>query len=331
MKLSKSFVVIAQVTALENAEKLKTIHVDAKNDCAAWIENMLFCDPMQSKTVKFVHRMNKVLNDAVWHLAGAKKCRSANNIGKWAHTPVYRKKRSDEEYTLDDYYYDSNYNATDYYGSDEYAGYGNDYYGEYDNYTETLDQRALDGPGSLTGFGAGKILSDDATTTDKPTTLTVTRADTTTTAPATPYDFGDDDAGWEEKDRNYGKPTKKPTKNPGYNAGSSAQPDGSGSAKLEAKCNASLDKFFAHEGISLCGKVGSWMRRTNGLIRQVHGHGKLCKDSDSTTTGYAISSTNGADTTTYQPTTTTTKKPVAKKPYKKPGKKPGKKPNKGKY
>ena len=94
---------------------------------------MLFCDPMQSKTVKFVHRMNKVrslpvfenqlpvvenslpvkvLNDAVWHLAGAKKCRSANNIGKWAHAPVYRKKRSDEEYTLDDYYYDSNYNAT---------------------------------------------------------------------------------------------------------------------------------------------------------------------------------------------------------------------------
>lgn len=125
-------------------------------------------------------------------------------------------------------------------------------------------------------------------------------------------------------------PPKKSTKNPGYNSGSSA-PDGSGSAKLEAKCNASLDKFFAHEGISLCGKVGSWMRRTNGLIRQVHGHGKLCKDSDSTTTGYAMSSTNGADTTTYQPTTTTTKKPVAKKPYKKPGKKPGKKPNKGKY
>ena len=201
----------------------------------------------------------------------------------------------------------THYNDSDYYGSDEYAGYGNDYYGEYDNYTDTLDQRALDGPGSLTGFGAGKILSDDATTTDKPTTLTVTRADTTTTAPATPYDFGDDDAGWEEKDRNYGKPTKKPTKNPGYNAGSSVQPDGTGSAKLEAKCNASLDKFFAHEGISLCGKVGSWMRRTNGLIRQVHGHGKLCKDSDSTTTGYAMSSTNGADTTTYQPTTTTTK------------------------
>ena len=136
--------------------------------------------------------------------------------------------------------------------------------------------------------------------------MTVTRADTTTTPQATPYDFGDADAGWEEKDRNYGKPTKKPTKNPGYNSGSFA-PDGSGSAKLEAKCNTSLDKFFAHEGISLCGKVGSWMRRTNGLIRQVHGHGKLCKDSDSTTTGYAMSSTNGADTTTYQPTTTTTK------------------------
>merc|ERR1712131_257074 len=296
--------VIAQVTALENAEKLKTIHVDAKNDCAAWIESMLFCDPMQSKTVKFVHRMNKVLNDAVWHLAGAKKCRSANNIGKWAHTPVYRKKRSDEEYTLDDYYYDSNYNSTDYSGSDEYGGYGNDYYGEYDNYTDTFDQRSLDGPGSLTGFGAGKILSDEATTTDKPTTLTVTRADTTTTPPATPYDFGDDDSGWEEKDRYSGKPnaTKKPAGNSSSN----------GTAKLEEKCNASLDKFFAHEGISLCGKVGSWMRRTNGLIRQVHGHGKLCKD-----TGYA---------TTYQPTTTT-KKPVTKKPYKKPGKKPGKKPN----
>ena len=132
--------------------------------------------------------------------------------------------------------------------------------------------------------------------------MTVTRADTTTTPPATPYDFGDDDAGWEEKDRYYGnKPTKKPTKKPSssYTGSNTSAPDGSGSAKLEAKCNASLDKFFAHEGISLCGKVGSWMRRTNGLIRQVHGHGKLCKDSDSTTTGYA------ADTTTYQPTTTT--------------------------
>ena len=42
--------------------KLKTIHADAKNDCAAWIENMLYCDPMQSKTVKFVHRMNKVID-----------------------------------------------------------------------------------------------------------------------------------------------------------------------------------------------------------------------------------------------------------------------------
>ena len=174
-------------------------------------------------------------------------------------------------------------NCSDYYGSDEYGGYGNDYYGEYDNYTDTFDQRSLDGPGSLTGFGAEKILSDEATTTDKPTTLTVTRADTTTTPPATPYDFGDDDSGWEQKDRYSGKPnaTKKPAGNSSSN----------GSAKLEEKCNASLDKFFAHEGISLCGKVGSWMRRTNGLIRQVHGHGKLCKD-----TGYA---------TTYQPTTTT--------------------------
>jgi hypothetical protein len=45
---------------------------------------------------------------------------------------------------------------------------------------------------------------------------------------------------------------------------------------LGEECEISIDMFFDHQGIALCGKVGSWERRVKGLIQQIRKHGKQC-------------------------------------------------------
>ena len=61
----------------------------------------MYCDQLSLKAEKFIHRIDKVLDDAIWHLTGAKKCRAANSIGKWAPpADLYRKKRQ-ADYNVD--------------------------------------------------------------------------------------------------------------------------------------------------------------------------------------------------------------------------------------
>ena len=61
----------------------------------------MYCDQVSLKAEKFIHRIDKVLDDAIWHLTGAKKCRAANNVGKWAPpSDLYRRKRQ-ADYNVD--------------------------------------------------------------------------------------------------------------------------------------------------------------------------------------------------------------------------------------
>jgi len=261
----KLFLILSGVNAyseVENSKALEKLRAKASKDCGAFIASTLSCDTVANKAEKFIHRIDKVLDDAVWHLTGAKKCRAANNIGKWAPpTSLYRKRRADD-YTLDYNYdaYGSEYGA--YYGGDVYGSdeYGSDEYSDY-NATETTIGRAQ--------------MNETALIEEEQRMLKLNEDE---------RDFDDqnvNDDGFEAK----------------Y-------------VTKEKSCRLALDTFWAHEGISLCAKIGSWQRRSTGLLSQVNTHARVCD-------------TYYPETTTT--TTTTTTKPKPSKYNKKPGnKKPGK-------
>ena len=68
--------------------------------CNDWIEKSLTCKPPKTKVSKFQYRIRKVVDDAIWHYDGAKKC------GQVAPTQMTygRKRRQIETYSSD--YYD---------------------------------------------------------------------------------------------------------------------------------------------------------------------------------------------------------------------------------
>ena len=82
---------------MENSKALEKLRLRAAKDCSSYVTSTLDCEPIAPKAEKFIHRLEKVLDDAVWHLTGAKKCRAANQIGKWAPPAnLYRKRRNDD-------------------------------------------------------------------------------------------------------------------------------------------------------------------------------------------------------------------------------------------
>jgi len=254
----KLFLILSGVNAfseVENTKALEKLRAKASKDCGDHIAATLSCEHVANKAEKFLHRIDKVLDDAVWHLTGAKKCRAANSIGKWAPTAsLYRKRRADD-YSLDYNYgaYSSEYGAYDgdVYGSDEY---GSDEYGDY-NATETIGRAQMNETAMFEEEQRMLKLNEDE------------------------GDFEDQIDGFEAK----------------Y-------------VSKEKSCQMALDAFWQHEGISLCAKIGSWQRRSAGLLSQVNTHARVCD--------------------TYYPTTTTTATTTTPKPSKynkKPGnKKPGK-------
>ena len=65
--------------------------------CDKWIEKSLRCKPPNSKIEKFQHRFQKVVDDAVWHAEGAKRCPTRRPV-----KPVKYRRRRDGEGKLND-------------------------------------------------------------------------------------------------------------------------------------------------------------------------------------------------------------------------------------
>ena len=65
--------VLAQKKGKKSSGKSK-LRDEALKWCDKWIEKSLRCKPPNSKIEKFQHRFQKVVDDAVWHAEGAKRC-----------------------------------------------------------------------------------------------------------------------------------------------------------------------------------------------------------------------------------------------------------------
>ena len=114
-----------------NSNKTK-LRDNALKWCDKWIENSFTCKPPNGKVDKFQWRFKKVVDDAIWHSEGARKC----PVAKSGDSNYARKRRQSEYYS--EYYgeYSSEYDTSE---------YNSEYDSEYDQIGRSGGQeRALD-------------------------------------------------------------------------------------------------------------------------------------------------------------------------------------------
>lgn len=96
-----------------NSDKTK-LRDNALKWCDKWIEGSFTCKPPNGKVDKFQWRFKKVVDDAIWHSEGARKCPVAKSGGSG-----YARKRRQSEYY-----------------SEYYSEYSSEYDSEYDDIAE---------------------------------------------------------------------------------------------------------------------------------------------------------------------------------------------------
>lgn len=107
----------AQYKPNNNADR-NQMRDDALHFCDKWISSSFTCKPPNGKIDKFQYRFKKVVDDAIWHLEGARRCSPKKTGSK------YRKRRND---------YYSFYPDSEFYSNSEYDS---EYSSEYDSYEQ---------------------------------------------------------------------------------------------------------------------------------------------------------------------------------------------------
>jgi len=50
--------------------------------CSRWIYEAMRCEPPRGKTSKYIHRFQKVIGDALWHVESTYKCSAGDLVGR---------------------------------------------------------------------------------------------------------------------------------------------------------------------------------------------------------------------------------------------------------